>query len=114
MAPVSRRSPRIGEPPASPFFSRAYGGYTAAQAAFFRRFIPKRARILDPMGGQGLALSEVAREGHEVWIGDMNPGPLLLASLRDPRMVDRVEQLAANLRKALRSVQRGRAQARAG
>lgn len=46
-----------------------------------------RSTILDPMAGQGFFLSRAAPKDSRVWLGDINPGPLLLASLRDPALI---------------------------
>lgn len=79
----------------SPFFSRAYGGYTLKQVAFYEEAIgdPKGKRILDPMAGQGFAISKLANRGATVCLGDINPAPLLLAALRDPRIVANRQEL---------------------
>lgn len=81
----------------SPFFARTYGGFTSEQEAFYRAHIgdPLKKVILDPMGGQGYMLSSLARNGAEVWLGDIDPAPLHLAMLRDPRMIIRCEELVA-------------------
>jgi hypothetical protein len=73
----------------SPFHSRAYGGFTRGQEDFFRSQLgkPSGQTILDPMAGQGHCISALAREGAKVWLGDIDPAPLLLASLRDPRLI---------------------------
>jgi hypothetical protein len=70
----------------SPFYSRNYGGLSDAQIAFAQPHLSKlHGPILDPMAGQGHYLSHLAASGREIYIGDINPGPLLLATLRDPR-----------------------------
>ena len=73
----------------SPFFSRAYGGYTNAQLQCVRDILgtPKGKTILDPMAGQAFALSQMSWEGANVRLGDINPATLLLASLRDPTLI---------------------------
>lgn len=95
----------------SPFYSRAYGGYTQSQISFYKERIgnPTRIEILDPMAGQAFALSQLALDGAKVYLGDLNPAPLLLASLRDPRFIkDRVrlcgwfESVLSQLRKRRR------------
>jgi hypothetical protein len=80
----------------SPFYSRAYGGYTADQERFYRAHIQpeKKLSILDPMGGQGFLLADLAFQGAEVWLGDLNPAMSLLASLRAPEMIANCERLA--------------------
>src|SRR5262245_35957907 len=73
----------------SPFYSRAYGGFTTAQEQYYLDVLGDVAgkSILDPMSGQGFSLSKISRKGAAVWLGDLNPAPLLLASLRDPRLI---------------------------
>lgn len=85
----------------SPFFARNYGGFTKEQEAFYLDHIeePRKKVILDPMGGQGYLLSALASRGAEIWLGDINPAPLHLAMLRDPRMVLRNAELAASFKK---------------
>lgn len=81
----------------SPFFSRAYGGYTKKQIAFYEAAIPNPLgkRILDPMSGQAFALSSLAMKGADLTLIDVNPAPLLLAGLRDPEVIqDKCELLA--------------------
>jgi hypothetical protein len=72
-----------------PFYTRAYGGFNVDQEQFYLAQIgtPLNKVILDPMGGQGYDLSKLAFHGARVWIGDINPAVLLLATLRDPRIV---------------------------
>jgi hypothetical protein len=88
----------------SPFYSRAYGGYTQAQMDFARRAIGPLSgvTVLDPMGGQAHALGQWASCGASVTIEDVNPGCLALATLRDPRVIRRSDSLAARLRILLR------------
>jgi hypothetical protein len=68
--------------------------------------------IADPFGGQAFALAETAQEGRTVWIGDVNPAPLLLASLRDPRLCNCATEHAAWLREATGPLRRRRASSR--
>src|SRR6185295_2367026 len=86
---------------ASPFFARAYGGFTKEQESFYLRHIgvPNGKRFLDPMSGQGYNLSTLAWRGGEVWLGDLNPAPLHLAMLRDPELAVRHRELVASFRK---------------
>jgi hypothetical protein len=79
----------------SPFFARNYGGFTKEQEAFYLDYVenPSRKTILDPMGGQGFLLSSLAGKGAKIWLGDINPAPLHLAMLRDPRMVLQRDEL---------------------
>lgn len=79
--------------PRSPFYSRAYGGFTPAQESYYLDILKdvRGLSILDPMSGQGFSLSQLTRQGANVWLGDLNPAPLLLAALRDPKLIqDRV------------------------
>lgn len=75
--------------PQSPFFSRAYGGYTSKQIAYYEMAIGKVVgkRILDPMAGQAFAIAQLSHQGAQVSLIDVNPAPLLLASLRDPEVI---------------------------
>src|SRR5688500_11401364 len=80
----------------SPFLARTYGGFTQEQEEFYRLHVGnlENKTVLDPMGGQGFTLSRLAYEGADVWIGDINPGPLHLAMLRDPRLVAQSSKLS--------------------
>jgi hypothetical protein len=79
----------------SPFYSRAYGGYTAEQERFYLDHIPvDAATILDPMAGQGFPLANLAYHGQNVWLGDINPALCLLSSLRSPKMAKSRDALA--------------------
>lgn len=80
----------------SPFFSRAYGGYTAGQQQFYLTHLGKLSgkTILDPMSGQGFLLANLAFEGATVWLGDINPTMCLMSSLRSPEMVQNRERLS--------------------
>lgn len=88
---------------ASPFFSRNYGGYSNAQLGFIRDHLPESEcpRIADPMAGQAYLLSQLALEGAALFLYDYNPALLLLAALRDPRLIRRRIQLRAALRNAV-------------
>ena len=78
----------------SPFYSRNYGGLSPVQVDFLEPYVKnRRARILDPMSGQAHFLSQLTWAGGHVYIGDINPGPLLLATLRDPRVISRAAGL---------------------
>lgn len=81
----------------SPFYSRAYGGYTAGQEGFYREHIGSVAGkiVLDPMGGQGFLLADLAYEGANLWLGDINPALSLMASLRSPDMVKNAAKLTS-------------------
>ncbi|MCA9139599.1 MAG: hypothetical protein KDB00_22655 [Planctomycetales bacterium] len=72
-----------------PFYSRAYGGYTNSQEDFIREMLGQVSgkSILDPMAGQGYALSQLSWEGANVTLGDLNPATLAMASLRDPSVI---------------------------
>lgn len=94
MDPVGRQARIQDNSPAegrsiSPFFSRSYGGYTAAQETFFRQALGPldQHSILDPMAGQGFALCRLSWQGIRVSLGDLNPATLLLAVLRDPQIL---------------------------
>ncbi|HEV8414939.1 MAG TPA: hypothetical protein VGQ49_15200 [Bryobacteraceae bacterium] len=78
----------------SPFFSRTYGGYSADQIRFIADHSADLydATVLDPMAGQGFFLSQGLPEASDVWLGDINPGPLLLATLRDPKLIGRAQE----------------------
>jgi 2-polyprenyl-3-methyl-5-hydroxy-6-metoxy-1,4-benzoquinol methylase len=69
----------------SPFFSRSYGGYSESQCAYIREQLGdvRGINILDPMSGQGFFLSQLAMDGANVCLSDLNSGPLLLAGLRE-------------------------------
>lgn len=88
----------------SPFFRRNYGGFTKKQKRFYESILPSTSglHILDPMGGQGYFLSELSRKKQEVWLGDMNPAPLLLASFRDLDLVRERDSLRAYVGDKLR------------
>lgn len=90
----------------APFYSRAYGGFTKAQEAFFLERLGnyRRKVILDPMAGQGFAISRLAHQGAHVWMGDLNPAPLLLAFLRSPQAIASRHELAAHAEGVLRRV----------
>lgn len=78
----------------SPFYSRAYGGFTAEQMQFCLSQLgnPEGKIVLDPMAGQGFLLTELAYRGARVWLGDLNPALCLLASLRDPKLVQQCDE----------------------
>ena len=85
---------------AAPFASRAYGGFSQAQAQFISEVIPNRRglTILDPMCGQALLAASWSHEGADVFLADVNPGPLALAALRAPHLITRRKQYASRLR----------------
>lgn len=101
---ASTRNPKL------PFFSRAYGGYTNAQEKYIREIVgaPDKKRILDPMAGQGFALSQFAWEGAHVQLGDTNPATLLMASLRDPNLITNRHELVAWLEGIISALARKR------
>lgn len=86
-----------------PFSQRAYAGFTPAQQGFYERLLRPGQAVLDPMGGQAFALAEAADEGRTVTVGDVNMGPLLLASLRDPMLCRKAEEMGIWLEELLRS-----------
>jgi hypothetical protein len=73
----------------SPFFSRAYGSFSPDQAEFARFHLGESNPqiVLDPMAGHASLPCALAHEGSNVIAGDLNPAPLLLATLRDPAVV---------------------------
>ena len=79
----------------SPFRSRTYGGLSKGQIEFLCSEVDfsKPRRILDPMAGQATFLGQLSHEGHDVYLEDVNPGPLLLAALRDPELLMRASEL---------------------
>jgi len=80
--------------PDSPFYSRAYGGYTGDQERFYLEHLRgNQPTVLDPMAGQGFLLANLAYRGFRVWVGDINPALCLLATLRSPKMVQNREKL---------------------
>lgn len=87
----------------TPFYSRNYGGFSKDQWAFFRNNSGplKGKKVLDPMAGQAFYLSQLAWEGCDVTVGDINPAPLLLASLRAPEIVRQAEVLKRKITKSL-------------
>lgn len=91
----------LSSAPVSPFYSRAYGGYTKAQIAFAEAVVgdPCGRTVLDPMGGQAHALGQWAQRGALVTIADLSPGPLALAGLRDPSLVLHAAELSDRLTK---------------
>jgi hypothetical protein len=91
----SEASTHDAESLASPFYSRAYGGYTAAQEKFYRAHIGSLHGkvILDPMAGQAFLLAQLALAGARVWAGDINPAVCLLAALRSPALIRNHDQL---------------------
>ncbi len=78
----------------SPFYSRNYGGLSDSQIAFLEPYVAKATGpILDPMAGQAHFLCQLTARGHDIRIADLNPGPLMLATLRDPRIVKEAKRL---------------------
>lgn len=79
----------------TPFYSRNYGGFTKAQWKFFLEHAGslERKSILDPMAGQAYFLCRLSWKGYSVLIGDINPAPLLLATLRDPKTIMNADRL---------------------
>lgn len=96
--------------PRSPFASRAYGGFTRSQEKFVRDLLgaPSGKTVLDPMAGQAYSLSRLASEGATVYLGDLNPAPLLLASLRDPHLLRVHFDCAAHLSSIIDALARRR------
>lgn len=105
---MSDRTSKVIASHPSPFFRRSYGGFTRGQIGFYTQLIDFRRKrvIVDPMGGQAVALSQLSWAGHDVWVGDINPALLFLAGLRDPEVIINRDKLALGLRKKLDSLQR--------
>jgi hypothetical protein len=85
----------------SPFFARTYGGFTTEQEAFYLPLLgqPRKKIVLDPMAGQGFLLGALAGQGAEIWLGDIDPAPLHLGLLRDPRLILQRAELVAWFKK---------------
>jgi hypothetical protein len=92
--------------PISPFYSRAYGGYTADQQRFFQSELGsvRGLTLLDPMAGQGFLLAELAYAGGSVHLGDINPAMCILASLRAPEMLRNHHKLTRWTEQCLRKL----------
>jgi hypothetical protein len=92
----------------SPFFSRAYGGFSRQQQEYYLAQIesPRDKVILDPMAGNGYALAQLALDGARVWLGDINPALVSLALFRDPRIIRHHSSLEAHVLEVLRSLKR--------
>jgi hypothetical protein len=90
----------IEKPVAAPLNPRAYGGYSSEQEKFYREHLmaARPKSILDPMAGQGSLLSDLALEGKDIWLGDANPAPLLLATFRDPEALLQHASLSRRVR----------------
>jgi len=88
-------TPKNLEPTKAPLYKRSYGGFTKAHEVFYLQHAGNLAGkiILDPMGGTGHALSKLAFKEGIVWLGDINPALVLLASLRDPQIIKRASEL---------------------
>jgi hypothetical protein len=84
---------------AAPFTSRAYGGFSRAQALFISELIPDVSglKIADPMCGQAVLAATWAHAGAHLFVADVSPGPLALAALRAPELVTRRDVLAERL-----------------
>jgi hypothetical protein len=91
----------------APFYSRAYGGYTRDQLAFALSHTGslRHRVVLDPMAGQGFYLSRLAWDAATIYLGDLNPATLLLASLRDPTILTQAQELAGWLSGRLAKLQ---------
>lgn len=92
----------------SPFFSRNYGGYSADQIAFVgsNADIRNSRVLLDPMAGQGFYISQVCSRKTRVYLGDINLGPLMLASLRDPALIARSGEILSHFTEKISSHRR--------
>jgi hypothetical protein len=73
----------------SPFFSRSYGGFSKEQIEFIRSHLVniKARYVLDPFAGQGTFLAELAYEGRNVYLTEINPALTILSKLRSPDIV---------------------------
>lgn len=82
----------------APFRSRAYGGFSSAQVRFIEATLgsPRDKKVVDPMCGQAYHAATWAAAGARITAGDINPGPLALATLRDPRAIRRHAEYAAS------------------
>lgn len=92
----------------SPFFSRNYGGYSTDQIAFINSNanIHDSLVLLDPMAGQGFYLSQMCSMNALVYLGDINLGPLMLASLRDPALIARSDEILDRFVERIRGLER--------
>lgn len=83
----------------SPFWWKTYGGYTSEQSAFAAKQLDPISgrRIHDPMSGQAFSLCQMAWHGGKVYLSDINPGPLSLASLRDPQLLKVATKIGGDL-----------------
>ncbi|QDT05329.1 hypothetical protein K227x_37290 [Rubripirellula lacrimiformis] len=111
MMTSKKKSAKLTRQHPSPFFSRSYGGYTSDQIDFFASAIGESTRkrtIVDPMGGQGVALSRNAWKGDNVWLGDINPALSFMACLRSPKLILNYKTLAEGLRKKVHRLNRKR------
>ncbi len=98
-------------PPAvvnSPFWWKTYGGYTVGQMLFLAQELGdwRGKRIYDPMSGQGYSLCQLSWEGAKVFLSDINPGPLMLASLRDPTIIKSSQTVLPEIKAALAALVR--------
>lgn len=92
----------------SPFFQRNYGGYTRSQIGYFLGFLgdANGKKIMDPMAGQAFMLSQLPLQGAHVWLADINPAPLILAALRNPRLLVAHKALSAWFKTAIEPLRR--------
>jgi len=105
---MSDTFPRPRAMHAAPFSSRAYAGFSRAQARFISLVVPDKRglSIVDPMCGQALLAATWAHEGAKVLVSDINPGPLALAALRSPSMIEQRQGLGAQLRDVIKRLSR--------
>lgn len=83
----------------SPFFSRAYAGYTKKQIALIASEVQGTQKtVFDPMAGQAFALSTLTWLGHNVNINDHNFSLVLLAWLRSREVLSNIHHFAAQFR----------------
>lgn len=84
---------------ASPFFSRAYAGYTKKQIALIARELQGTQKtVFDPMAGQAFAISTLTWLGHNVNVNDHNLALVLLAWLRSRQTLSNIHHFATQFR----------------
>ncbi len=92
----------------SPFYSRTYGGFTRQQIEYICQIVGKLdgKTVLDPMSGQAFELSTWSKKNVNVWLGDIDPTMLILASLRSIKIISNRKRFAEDLKKKLKAVHR--------
>ena len=94
----------------SPFWAKTYGGYTREQLDFFLKNLGTvdGKRICDPMSGQAFSTCQMAWSGADVQLFDIMVGPLALASLRDPVVLQNATAFASDIFRTLRRLRPSR------